>query len=465
MADALARMLNMKRGELPLALLSALYFFCVLCAYYFIRPVRESMGALSGMRELHWLFAVTATVSLLVVLAFGGVVARLDRRKFIPIAYLFVIAGLFVFAGLLIWDTATGGGFIGSDSETPFAQGIGYTFYVWLSVINLFITSVFWAFMVDIFNLDQAKRMFGFIAIGGTLGALVGSSATTTIGLTTQSDYLWPVQMLISAALFGAAIVIVLILDRKALASDYSHLSEPERSSGSGIPVPGEVSHDEIGGSFWEGAKAVATSPYMLGIGAWIMFMAMSQTLIYFIQANIVFAGTESPFQMLAAFGGLDAAANLVTLLTQIFVTTRLIKRLGVGWTLAILPVITLAGFAILAIWTFYATLLVFQALHRATRYAISRPARETLWSVVSPAEKYKAKPVVDVFLYRFGDLTGVGIDGLLARLGMGIGLVVASAAPLAALWCFLSVALGRAQGRRAPAGETATVEGASAQP
>ena len=479
MADALARMLNMKRGELPLALLSALYFFFVLCAYYFIRPVRDSMGVLSGMGELRVLFAITATVSLFVVLAFGGVVARLNRRKFIPVAYLFVIAGLFVFAGLLIWDTATGGGFIGSDTETTFSQGVAYTFYVWLSVINLFITSIFWAFMVDVFNLDQAKRMFAFIAIGGTLGALVGSAATTAIGLTTQSDYLWPVLMLISAALFGAAIVIVLVLDRMAMASDYSRLSATggphghvnDVGAGDGVSAAGvpaaltagdDATADRIGGSFWEGAKAVATSPYMLGIGIWIMFMAISQTLIYFIQANIVFAGSESPFEMLAAFGGLDAAANLATLLTQIFITTRLIKRLGVGWTLAILPLITLAGFAILAIWTFYATLAVFQAMHRATRYAISRPARETLWSVVTPAEKYKAKPVVDVFLYRFGDVTGVGIDGLLARLGMALGLVVAATAPLAALWCFLSVALGRAQQRRAAQEETPGAEGAT---
>jgi AAA family ATP:ADP antiporter len=400
------------------------------------------------------------------VLAFGGVVGRLNRRKFIPVAYLFVIAGLLVFAGFLMWDTATGGGFIGSDTETAFAQGIAYTFYVWLSVINLFITSVFWAFMVDIFNLDQAKRMFAFIAIGGTFGALVGSSATTAIGLTTQSDYLWPVLMLVSAALFGAAIMVVLALDRKAMASDYSRLSATggpnvpinDVAAGNGVSTAGgppslpagDVATEErIGGSFWEGAKAVATSPYMLGIGLWIMLMAISQTLIYFIQANIVFAGSDSPFEMLAAFGGLDAAANLATLLTQIFITTRLIKRLGVGWTLAILPLITLAGFAILAIWPFYATLAIFQAMHRATRYAISRPARETLWSVVTPAEKYKAKPVVDVFLYRFGDLAGVGIDGLLARLGMALGLVVAATAPLAALWCFLSVTLGRAQLRR----------------
>ena len=141
--------------------------------------------------------------------------------------------------------------------------------------------------------------------------------------------------------------------------------------------------------------------------------------------------------------------AQVATLITQMFITTRIIKKLGVGWTLTILPLVTMAGFAVLAVWTLYGVMLVFQAIHRATRYAVSRPARETLFSVVSPAEKYKAKPVVDVFLYRGGDVAGVGIDGLLASMGLGLGAVAATTVPLAAIWSLLSVALGRAQTRR----------------
>jgi len=163
LTDSLVRILRINRAELPLVFLSALYFFCVLCGYFFLRPVREAMGVSRGMSDLRWLFTVTSITSLLAVLAFGGVVARMNRRRFIPLAYLFVMACLLVFAGLLVTDIAAGGGLIGSDTETVVSRLVGYTFYVWLSVINLFVTSIFWAFMVDIFNVDQCKRIFPII--------------------------------------------------------------------------------------------------------------------------------------------------------------------------------------------------------------------------------------------------------------------------------------------------------------
>lgn len=163
MKATIARLLNFKRDEMPLALLAALHYFCVLCGYSFLRPVREAMGVSGGMEQLRWLFIVTSLVSLVFVLLFGGVVARLDRRRFIPIGYGFVILSLFAFAGLLVINSQMGGGLIGTATETPLSLGVGYTFYTWLSVINLFINSLFWAFMVDVFDVDQGKRMFAFI--------------------------------------------------------------------------------------------------------------------------------------------------------------------------------------------------------------------------------------------------------------------------------------------------------------
>jgi AAA family ATP:ADP antiporter len=453
--DRLMQLVQMKRGEMPLALLSVLFFFCVMCGYYFLRPLRDAMGVSSGMDNLRWLFVVTSVASLIIVLAFGGVVARMNRRKFIPVAYGFVIACLILFASLLIADGAAGGGLIGTDSETWVARAIGYTFYVWLSSINLFVTSLFWAFMVDIFNVDQGKRIFAFIGIGGTFGALVGGWATVVIGGATDSVYLPAGLMLIGAALFGAAIVIMLILDRMALASAHSHLTADAQ-----VMAPRETAPaDRIGGTFLDGAKAVATSPYLLGIGLYIVLMAVSNTIIYFAGANIILTSTDTFSQRLAGFGLFDALTQVATVLTQIFVTSRLIKKLGVGWTLAILPLVTMGGFAILSIWTLYGVMAVFQAAHRATRYAISRPARETLFSVVSPAEKYKAKPVVDVFLYRFGDVAGLGIDSLFAALGMTLAWVAAATVPLAGGWTLLSVALGRAQGKRDDSDGGAPVE------
>ena len=448
MADFLARSLNMKKAEVPLAFLSALFFFFILCGYFFLRPVREAMGVSGGMGQLRWLFILTSIVSLLSVLAFGGVVARTNRRRFIPIAYLFVIACLILFSGLLIWDALAGGGLIGSDTETGLAKGVGYTFFVWLSVINLFSTSVFWAFMVDIFDVDQGKRMFAFIGIGGTLGALVGGWATSWIGGRTESIFLPAGLMLAGALLFALAIVVVLMLDRMALASETSRLTREGRREEAPAQATGD-DRPEIGGAFWEGLTAVFTSPYLLGIGLWVVFMAISNTMIYFTQANIIVEATDTFSQRVESFAQFDALAQFATLITQIFITTRVIKRIGVGWTLAILPLVVLAGYAILAVWTVYGVMAIFQAIHRATRYAISRPARETLFSVVSPAEKYKAKPVVDVFLYRGGDVAGAGIDWSLAALGLSISMVAAATVPLAAVWVFLSTALGHAQRRR----------------
>ena len=441
--DWIARSLNFKRGELPLGGLAALFYFLVLCGYFFLRPVREAMGVSRGMDDLRWLFVVTSIGSLAIVMAFGGVVSRLNRRRFIPIGYLFVIVCLGGFSALLIVDAQAGGGLIGSDAETVVARGVGYTFYVWLSVINLFVNSLFWAFMVDVFNVDQGKRMFAFVGIGGTLGAIIGGWATTQISSMTESVYLPAGLMITGAALFGAAIATMLTLDTVAARSQHSSLGKKPAVTES------SESTDEIGGTFWDGATAVAKSPYLLGIGGYIVLMAISNTIIYFTQANIIVESTDTFSQRVGSFAQFDMLAQIATLITQMFITTRLIKRLGVGATLAILPAVTVAGFAALAIWPVIGVMAIFQALHRATRYAVSRPARETLFSVVPPAEKYKAKPFVDVFLYRGGDVAGAGIDGALRALGLSLSWVAAATVPLAATWGFLSLALGRAQSKR----------------
>ncbi len=454
-ARLLRRLVNMKRGEFPLAFMSALFFFLVLCGYFFLRPVREAMGVARGMDELRWLFVVTSVTALAAVLIFGGVVARMNRRRFIPVAYLFVVACLIGFAGLLIADVRSGGGLIGTDAQTILSRNVGYVFYVWLTVINLFTTSVFWAFMVDIFDVHQGKRLFAFVGIGGTLGALAGGWTANLVSNLTESPYLPAGLMLTGAGCFCLAVAVMLTLDRMAQRSEASSLgSEAPAGPGGAVPTGGRSSdpqagRGEIGGTFWEGVHAVATSPYLLGVGLWVVFMAVSNTMIYFTQANIILNESDTFSQLVASFAQFDYVAQLATLITQVFITTHLIRKVGVGWTLAILPLVTLAGFVVLAVWPVYGVMLIFQALHRATRYAISRPSRETLFSVVTPSEKYKAKPVVDVFLYRFGDAAGAGIDGLFAVLGLTLAWVAMSTAPLAAMWIVLSIGMGRAQTRR----------------
>ena len=269
MTDWAARVLNFKRGELRLAVLAACFYFCVLSGYFFLRPVRDAMGVSRGMDELRWLFVITSIVSLILVLLFGGAVSRMDRRKFIPVGYLFVVVCLLGFASLLVMDAVAGGGLIGSDAQTSLSRNVGYTFYVWLSAINLFVNSLFWAFMVDVFNVDQGKRMFAFIGIGGTLGALVAGWATNVISGMTESVYL-PVGLIATGAgLFIAAIALMLTLDRAALRSEHSILGTQH---GPPTSNPGEP----IGGNFWDGAASLARSPYLLGIALFIIFMAIS---------------------------------------------------------------------------------------------------------------------------------------------------------------------------------------------
>ncbi len=315
------------------------------------------------------------------------------------------------------------------------SRNVAYTYYVWLSVINLFATSLFWAYMVDLFDAEQGKRMFAFIGVGGTLGAMAGGWATTAISGSTDSPYLPAGLMLLGAAFFAAAILVMRSLDR--------FVGRGRRQAGA---APAAA---PLGGAFWDGAAAVLRSPYLLGIGGYIALLAISNTMIYFAQANLILDSTDTFSQRVQRFALFDAMAETTVLLTQLFITTRLIRRLGVGWTLAILPLVTAAGFAALAMWPVLGVMAVFQALHRGTRHAISRPARETLFSVLTPAEKYKAKPVVDVFIYRGGDVAGAGMDALLRGAGLALTGIAMATLPLAAAWTVLSVALGRAQRRK----------------
>jgi AAA family ATP:ADP antiporter len=396
------------------------------------------------MDDLRWLFVGSSIASLVAVLAFGGIVNRFDRRRFIPLAYLFVIVCLVVFASLLIADAARGGGLIGTDAGTGFALAVGYTFFVWLTVVNLFVNSVFWAFMVDLYDLDQGKRMFAFIGVGGTLGAIAGSTITEAVAGMTDSVYLPAALMLGGAALFACAIVAMLALDRMAAASEHSRLG---KHGGRAASVHAE-SASRPEGRFWDGVTAVASSPYLLGVGVFIMLLTISNTLLYFTQANVVLERSDTFSQRLESFAQLNMLTQTMALLTQVFITTHLIKRFGVGWTLSLMPLILVAGFAVLALWPIFAVFAMFQALFRAAEYATTRPARETLFSVIPVAQKYQAKPVIDVVLYRFGDVAGTGLDRALAALGAGLAGVAVAAVPFAAVWAALALALGRAQQR-----------------
>src|SRR5262245_6956789 len=257
------------------------------------------------MDDLRWLFVGSSVGSLVAVLAFGGIVNRFDRRRFVPLAYLFVIACLVVFASLLIADAWRGGGLVGTDTGTSFALAVAYVFFVWLSVVNLFVNSVFWAFMVDLFDLDQGKRMFAFIGVGGTLGAIAGSTIAEEAAGMTDSAYLPAGLMLGGAALFGCGIVIMLVLDRMAAASAYSRLGKRD------APIQASPASQH---RFWDGVTAVVSSPYLLGVALFIMLLTMSNTLLYFTQAHVVLERADTFSERLASFAQLNVLTQFMAL-------------------------------------------------------------------------------------------------------------------------------------------------------
>jgi len=425
----LQRVLGADRPERRAVVISGLFFFFLLFGYYLLRPLREAMGVERGMNDLRWLFLCTCIASLVVTLAFGGLVSRLVRGRFIPIAYRAVMACIIVFM------IARAG--FGDDARIY----TGYVFYVWLSVVNLFMVSVFWSFMADTWSLDQGKRLYPAIGVGGTLGALVGSLVAWNMA--SMIGPIW--QMGLAVVCFECALRSMKQLDR---ATDMQRGGkEPIRDTSS------------IGGNWIDGAIAVLRSPYLLGIGFYIALISVSSTLIYFTQAHIVVNAAEELESRIALFAKLDVWAQLATLLVQLFITRELIRRLGIGMTLAILPIVIVLGFTALSWtagregiepWQVFAVFAAFNAIQRATRYAIIRPARETLFNVVPKEEKYKAKPIVDVFLYRGGDAAGVGVEQGLVVLGIGLGGLAMATAPLAVLWISLAYALAIAQNRRA---------------
>ena len=399
---------------------ACVYFFFVLSSYYCIKPVRDAFGLSGGDTELRWLFRATLAVMIGVNPIFAWLVGRFPRRVFIPLTYVFFAANLLVFYVLF---AAT------PEGESVWARR---TFYVWVSVFNLFVVSVFWAFMADIFTVRQSKRLYGLIAVGGTAGAMVGASFPLLLANRLGAANMLP----ISIALLLAACVCVLRLNRAmaARAAGRDDGTPPVHHGGDDRP---------IGGSAAAGITRVVRSPYLIGIGLFILLYTILGTLLYFQQAEIVRAAFKSDAERTAFFSRVVFLANGLTVLIQIFLTGRVLRRIGVGLTLALLPVVHLIGFSALGASTTLGLLVVFVVSRQASNYALAKPARESLFTVVKREEKYKAKNLIDTFVYRAGDAIGtVSMHAL--------------ALPLAAAWFGLALWLGRRQ-KELAAGEGAS--------
>jgi len=446
----LLALINLRPSEVAPVLLAGLMFFCILYGYFFIRPVREAFGVERGMDELRSLFFATMAASLALSPVFSWLVGRFDRRIFLPVAYGSIVVMLLGFA----FYRAAGG----DEAVTAWT---GRIFFVWLSVINLFMVGLFWSLMSDCFRPEDARRVFPSVAVGGTLGALLGSASAWAVsgypfemfgrdlfdlGITLSP----PTMMTVAAVFVGLAGAISVVLS----------LIRPHADPGGDVvdDSPNRPRRSALREAV-DGLWLAMRSHYLLVIASYIALLAVLTTLLYFEQAEVVINAEDSESGRVGIFASIDFWTQFATLVLQLVVTARLLRWIGVGWALALLPMIALGGCIVLAMgeqagWaaaTMLGIITVVQAVFRAGRYAIARPSRETLFTVLDRDEKYKAKNLIDTFVYRAGDFAGVGVDAALAKIGVVSMMALAvTVAPIAIVMAGLALWLGSEQTRRA---------------
>jgi AAA family ATP:ADP antiporter len=418
---AARRLIAVRPEEVPALAWAWLYIFAVLSSYYIMRPIREQMGVAGGVNNLQWLFTATLAGLLLLNVPFGYLVKTLPRTRFIPITYRFFAVNILLFAIVLHFADAAN------------SVWIGRAFFVWISIFNLFVVSVFWALVVDVFNAEQGKRLFGFIAAAATIGAICGSSITASLARHV------PIELL----LIGAALLLeVAVLAVRGLA----------RLSVALHARPDEHGEQPIGGNLLAGITRPFKSAYLANISLFILLFAITSTFLYFQQATVVRDNFHDRASQTAFFAQIDLAVNVLTLIVQLFFTGRIVGLLGIGLTLMVLPLLTLFGFTTLALMPAVSTLVVFQVLRRSSNYAVARPTREVLYTVVPREDRYKAKNFIDTVVYRAGDQIGAWSYALVAMFGFGQGALAGIAVALAALWLVNAWWLGRQQDAMATA-------------
>ena len=402
-------------------LLSFVYFFFVMSAWFVLRPIRDEIAVAAGVRKLPYLFMGTLVATLVFNPLFGALVARFRARTFIATTYHFFVANLLVFYALIR--------LAGANPGSTFELWLGRGFYVWTSVFNIFVISIFWSLMADAFTSDQAKRLFGFIGVGGTLGSIAGSGFTAAMASSLGTQNL----LLVSALLLEIAVVVVMRFPRRVAVGTLHTASarEPE---------------DRIGGSAWGGLTRLLQSPYLLAIAAFLTLYILGSTVLYAQQTDLIghlYPTREARTTVLAQ---LEFAAQTLTLFTQFFLTGRITRWIGLGATLAIVPVATVLGFGTLGLFPVFQTLAVLTVCRRAANFSLMNPAMETLFTVVSREDKYKTKNFIETFVYRFSDqLTVWGYAGL-AALGLGVSGIAFAVTPVAAASVALALWLGRRQ-------------------
>lgn len=407
--------LGVRPHEAAAVVWSWVFFFCVLSAYYVIRPIRDDMGVAGGVDNLPWLFTGSLVGMLVANPPFAWLAGRLPRRQFVSTAYRFFALNLVAFFGVLH--------LVGPEQQI----WAGRVFFIWTSVFNMFVVSIFWSVMADAFTAEQGKRLFGLVGAAGTIGALTGAALTSLL-----IRPLGPMNlMLVSAGLLEiAALSARRLLQYAAVATEdrTARVSEVEQATG-------------MGGSIWTGMRRTLTSAYFVNITLHMLLFTVLTTFLYFQQAALVDQTMTDRAARTQFFANIDLLVNLIALATQTLATGWFIRAFGVTAALVFLPAASVLGFGILGLTPTIGVLMAFQVIRRASNFAVNRPAREVLFTVVSSEDRYKTKGFIDTVVYRVGDQLGAWAYAPLAALGLGIpgisavAVVLALASVANALW------------------------------
>ncbi len=419
----LKRLVNVEPQELKALSWSFVYFFALLCSYYILRPLRDEMGIAGGVKNLQWLFTGTFLAMLAVVPLWGWITSHYPRKRFLPYVYYFFIFNILLF-------------FVLFKSNITHAY-VARAFFIWVSVFNLFVVSVFWSFMADIFRSTQAKRLFGFIAAGGTAGALTGPALTAALAVPVGPTNL----LLISAGLLGGAVFCV----KRLIAWRENSISKGSARA-AGDSSAAEAKDQAMGGGILAAFHLVLKSPYLIGICFLMLMFTTLATFLYFQQAHIIQDHFADSADRTTVFAVMDFTVNSLTIIVQLFLTGRIVKHLGLGWTLALIPLLLGIGFLILGFTPILGTIIMVQIIRRAGNYAVMKPAREMLYVVLSKEEKYKAKNFIDTAIYRGGDFVSAWAFAGLQGLGVSLSAIAFIAVPLSAIWALISFKLGKTQ-------------------
>ncbi|MEX0707426.1 MAG: MFS transporter [Woeseia sp.] len=411
--------------ELKATLLSFSFVFILMAAYFILRPVRDALSSEWTDAELSWLWTATFGFSVLAVSLYGAIIPHVRFRRLVP--------------GVYIFFAATFVGFYFGSSLLPDPTWVDKTFYVWLSVFSLFHVSVFWSFMSGLFNKEQAPRLFAVIATGASAGAIVGPIVPTFFADSIGTNNL----MLISAALLLVPVPIIQVLDRLKVTDLGNDALQADLSK-----------QVRLGRNPFSGFMLLVRDPYLLGIALFILLYVMMNTFFYFELRDLLREFERETRTRI--WGGIDLVINVLTILIALFGTGRLAVRFGMSTTLALVPVLMVGGWAIVAASPILAVLVAIQVARRVGNYAITRPGREMLFTLVDQERRYKAKPVIDIVVYRGGDMvTAWAYTAIAATFSLGLSGIAIIAAAIAALWALTGALLGRSYDRAPAATKT----------